>query len=220
MLLARMMQMLILWKMPSEPARASALLYPAKPKAEPECNRAPISIELQTSEQENEFFKWLDDQSSVIPATTSVKVLEKVGEPVDTSGKFKKISKVNKSIDDVKTMNMMSVPTCIPLVVLTVLIMMTRLVPETNSKTVNRQQKFKGTKNNSDECCNCPNLRKLLALKSSVYMILGTCFTSLRMLISQTKRKAITWTIKKLEFCVFNMYLLKMFNIINFTPKN
>jgi hypothetical protein len=176
--------------------------YPAHRQSEPECNPAPFNIELQTSKQENEFFKWLDDQSSVIPVTTSVNVLEKVAEPEDTSGKFKKISKVNKSIDDVKTMNMMSVPTCITLVVLTVLIMMTRLVPETNSKTVKRQQKFKGTKNCSDECCNCPNLRKLLALKSSVYMILGTCFTSLRMLISQTKRKAIKWTIEKLKLCM------------------
>ena len=168
-------------------------LYPPHRQCEPEYNPALISIDLQTSEQENEFFKWLDDQ---IPATTSV-VLEKVDEPEDTSGKFKKISKVNKSIDDIKTMNMISVPTCIPLVVLTVLIMMTRLVPETNSKTVKRQQK-----NCSDECCNCPNLRKLLALKSSVYMILGTCFTSLRMLISQTKRKAIKWTIEKLKLCM------------------
>ena len=85
------------YDMPNEPARASALLYPANPQAEPECNPAPVSIELQTSEQEKEFFKWLDDQSSVIPATTSVKVMEKVGEPEDTSGKFKKISKVDKS---------------------------------------------------------------------------------------------------------------------------
>ena len=195
-------------------------IFPAHHQAEPECNPPPVSIELPTSEQENEFFKWLDDHSNLIPATTSVTVMEQVGEPEDTHGKFKKISKVDKSINDVKTMHMMSVPTYIPLVVLTVLMMMTRLVPGTDSKTVKRQQKFKEAKNCSDECCNCPNLRKLLALKSSLYMILGTCFNSLRMLISQTKRKAITWTIKKLELCVWNMYLLKMFNIINFTPKN
>jgi hypothetical protein len=41
------------YDMPSEPARASALLYPANRQAEPEYNPAPVSIELPTSEQEN-----------------------------------------------------------------------------------------------------------------------------------------------------------------------
>ena len=103
----------------------------------------------------------------------------------DERVKFKK----DRNMNDVKTKDMMSLTSYTVLVVLAVLMIMPRLVP--------RQQKFKGENNCDKECRSFPHLRKLVVWKRYFCMVLGICFNSLEVLISNMRRNAIQWTIKK-----------------------
>ena len=135
-------------------------------------------------DEKDDFFEWLDQPSNNMPVNICVKAMKQVDE--DDRVKFKK----HRNMNDVNTKDMMSQTSYTVLVILAVLMMMLRLVPI--------QQRFKEEHNCDKECRSFPHLKKLVVWKRYLCMVLGIYFNSLKMLISNMRRSAIQWTIKKL----------------------
>ena len=132
-------------------------------------------------DEKDDFFEWLDQPSNNMPVNICVKAMKQVDE--DDCVKFKK----HKNMNDFQAKDMMSLTSFTALVVLAVLM----IIP--------RQQKFKEENNCDKECGSFPHLRKLVVWKRYYCMVLGTCFNSLEVLISNMTRNAIQRTITKLE---------------------